>query len=152
MSSLNSKLAAFKKEQADTAARNIQHSRPANTHTPARVSTPQPSGDASKKRSHEVASAPPPPSIQSMGSAGHELLTHVSYARTHLKSKSPQSLTFSEIIRHLSLPNDSGRKIPLIQQALETDDHVEVLPRGTNGSKEISFKYGPPIVQDWPYF
>lgn len=142
MPGLEGALAKFKKEQADATSRNITHSRPASA-TPARVPTPQPA----IKRSHESAflDLPSSSAIVPPQSAGHELLTNVNFARKYLKEKLPAALPFQEIIRHLSLPVDAEKNIPHIKQALEQDERVEVIRRGTSGNDNDLFKYRPKV-------
>lgn len=138
--SLNRSLANFKREQADAASRNIAHSRPAGA-APARVSTPQPGADSSKRKHDAAFVTSAGPVLQ--GGAGHELLTNVKFARDKLKEKSPQALPFDEIIRHLSIPLDAQKNIPLIKEALIHDDAVEFIPKSRSSNGADCFKYRP---------
>ncbi|KAK4502974.1 hypothetical protein PRZ48_006401 [Zasmidium cellare] len=134
--SLNAQLAAFKKEQAATASRNVAYSRPASG-TPARTSTPQPtaSNDTAKRTRDDAFSQAVAPAVS------NEMLSQVNHARGKLKEKLPDTYTFDEIINYLSLPNDAKKNIPRIKEALKGDKHIEWIP-ATGTSKE-AFKYRP---------
>lgn len=129
MSGLHAKLASFKSEQVNVAARNIAHSRPQASSTPARTSTPQPAGtNDSTKRTHADAFS-------------GELVALMGYARSKLREKNPQTLTFDEIVKALSVPNDSKQTIPRIKQALMGDKHIEWIP--ATAKEPDLFKYKP---------
>lgn len=142
--SLKCQLQSFKQERADAVSRNITHSRPASS-TPARTSTPQP--DAGIKRDRDTAFAgTPAASALAISGSGHEIFTNVKYAIDYLKSKSPQSMPFEEIIRHLSLPADADHTVQNnIKRGLTTHDSVEFIPKGKQGVSKDSFKYRPKV-------
>ncbi|KAF2171826.1 hypothetical protein M409DRAFT_50459 [Zasmidium cellare ATCC 36951] len=134
--SLNAQLAAFKKEQATVASRNVAYSRPASS-TPARTSTPQPtaSNDTAKRTHGDAFSQGAAPAGRS------EMLSQVNFARGRLKEKITETKSFDEIISFLSLPNDAKKSIPLIKEALKGDQYIEWIP-ATTTTKE-TFKYRP---------
>lgn len=134
--SLNDKLTAFKKEQANVAARNIAHSRPASN-TPARTSTPQPTADAMKRTHTEAFSGVPP--------TGNEMLAQVNVAVAKLKEIHPMSKVLDEVISFLSLPNDAKKQIPRLKEALRLNDQVEHFPATATTKEMVKYRSKHPV-------
>nr|POE47021.1 transcription initiation factor iie subunit beta [Quercus suber] len=132
--SLQKSLQTFKTDLQGAAARNIN--RPIST-PPNRTSTPKPSA-GTEKRTHDAAFAPP--SVPRGG--GRELMTVVLNAVARLKEKSPQIITFDDLIAYLSLPvANRAKSEPLIKQALRANERVEYIADGDRAKE--SFKYRP---------
>lgn len=145
--SLSSKFNAYKQELADTATRNVNHARPTNASAaPSRTATPKPATPAAAsadtpKRSHDNA-FPESAAVAPQGH-GQELLTQVHYAIEKLKTNKLEVMSFDDLIKYLSLPNDAHRRIPLIKRALQDSDRVEFVPKSRSSNAKDSFRYRP---------
>lgn len=139
--SLQKQLADYKRELADTAARNSAYTRP-------------PVSSDTSKRTHEAAfkksgtptpSAPPSTSTAPplASGSGNELLTQVYYAIDYIKAKNDNAVPFDDIVNYLSLPNNAQKHIPHIMQALRSHERVSYLPKAVSGTGKDSFKYRP---------
>lgn len=132
--SLQKSLQTFKADLQGAASRNSN--RPASTPPNRSFATKPPA--ASEKRTHDVAFA----QQSTPRGGGRELMTVVLNAVARLKEKSPQVVTFDDLVAYLSLPvANRDKSSPLIKQALRANERVESLRDGEKGKE--SFKYRP---------
>jgi transcription initiation factor TFIIE subunit beta len=141
--SLQKQLGDYKRELADTAARNSAFTRP------------QAAGGLPPKRTHGTAftssqSASATPAVvetpASVAPGGHsELLTQVIYAIDYIKTKTGSLVPFDDITNYLSLPVDARNNfIPSIKKALAANERVTFIPKAQSDNGKDSFKYRPP--------
>lgn len=140
--SLQKQLGDYKRELADTAARNSAYTRPQTS-----ADIPKRSHETAFSNSQSNSSAAAPastPRAPGPGSAGTELLTQVYYAIDYLKTKGNTAVPFDDITNYLSLPVDAQKHIPHIREALKAHDRVAFVPKSESGNGKDSFKYRPP--------
>ncbi|KAF1822373.1 transcription initiation factor IIE, beta subunit [Dissoconium aciculare CBS 342.82] len=142
--SLQKQLGDYKRELADTAARNSAFTRPqaAAANPPKRAHGAAFSSSQSTTATPAAAAATAP----AVAPGGHsELLTQVIYAIDYIKTKTGSLVPFDDITNYLSLPVDARKNfIPNIQKALAANERVTFIPKSQSENGKDSFKYRPP--------